>query len=447
MIDFRIVPLRRRISLKIHRMLWVILFTSSTFSSYCLFAARSVGESPLQTRSRENSRAVFNVRDYGAKCDGKADDSNAIQAAVRAADGQGIVYIPAGTCVFRKPILARKVQIWGVGKNVSILKFTGVKGAAITFDYPIPMYMLSPGMTNLSLIGPGSETTTTGVQLGGGSGAEGARLDVVEIAGFGTGVENAKWSFLTEIRDCYLSDGVDVELTGSPTAGENMRFVHCTFDHTTKPSSVIVDGGDYMQPEFVDCSFDGAILRVRSGMVSVVGGHFEDTVRGGRYLAAIGGGRYEATTSVINVTLNTDGNYAYPASSLFHVLNGGALNVENLEACTVIHNFNVMDVDAGGKGSIVNLMAANCGGWPDAPIAATGKGSENVTQISTLASGANENNVLNGPIQLGKDGPTIESGSGPATGSCVTGSIYLNKHGGPGSTLYVCASGRWVAPK
>lgn len=447
MIDFQNEPLRRRISLKLHRLLWVAFFASFTVSSYWLFIVSAFAGAPLQTQSWKRGLAVFNIKDYGAKCDGKTDDSNAIQAAVLAADGYGIVYIPAGTCVFRSPLQAGKVRIEGVGKNVSVLRYEGAKGVAITFNYPIPTYMLSPGMSNLSVIGPGFETDTVGVQLGGDAGAEGSQFQSLEVSGFGTGVENSKWSFLTEFRDCYLSDGVDVRLIGSPTSGENMRFAHCTFDHTTKPSSVIVGGGDNMQPEFVDCSFDGAILRVRSGMVSVVGGHFEDTIRGGKYFVVIGGARYDATASVVNVTLNDDRNYSYPANSLFHVLTGGALNIENLEACTGINNFNVMDVDAGGRGSIVNLMVPNCGGWPHFPLAATGRGSENVTQIATVASGANENNVLTGPIQLGKDGPIIESGSGPATGSCVTGGIYLNKHGGSGSTLYVCVSGKWAASK
>lgn len=403
---------------------------------------------PNSSRSQKQvSWPVFNIKNYGAKCDGHTDDSAAIRAAIHAANESGIVYIPAGTCVFSTPIFAGKAQIRGVGKNVSILKFTAAMGPAFTFDYPVPMFMLSPGMTNLSLIGPGPNTATTGVLLGGKAGAEGAQFDSVEIAGFGTGIRNSRWVFLTEFRDCYLSNGVDAKLMGSPTAGENMRFVHCTFDHTTRPSSVIVGGGDYMQPEFVDCSFDGAILDIRSGMVSIIGGHFEDTISGGAFFATIGDGRHDANVSIINATLNADGHYSYPSKSLFRVRAGSNLNVEDFQACTLIHNFNVMDVDAGGKGSIINLMVPNCGGWASSPLAATGAGAGSVAQIVTPGSGADGNNVLTRPIQFGKGGPTISSGSGAPDGSCTNGSLYLNSAGKVGSTLYVCAADSWVAAK
>ncbi|MDE3180664.1 MAG: hypothetical protein KGM47_13520 [Acidobacteriota bacterium] len=412
-------------------------------------AASANPSSRISMRSHQRKAAwpVCNIKDFGAKCDGRTDDSSAIRAAIQAANENGLVYIPAGTCVFSAPISAGKVQIRGVGKNVSILKYKGASGSAFTFDYPIPMYMLSPGMSDLSLIGPGPETNTTGVLLGGKAGAEGARFDSVEIADFGTGITNSKWVFLTEFKDCYLSNGVDAKLNGSPTSGENMRFVHCTFDHTTKPSSVIVDGGDYMQPEFVDCSFDGAVLRIQSGMVSVVGGHFEDTCPGGKYFAIIGDGRHDATVSIVNATLNADGHYSYPSKSLFHVRSGSNLNVEDLQACTLIHAFNVMDVDAGGKGSIINLMVPNCGGWANSPLAATGEGSANVEQIATPGSGTEVNNVITRPIQFGKDGPAISWGAGAPGGSCANGSLYLNKSGKSGSTLYVCVTGNWAAAK
>ena len=48
---------------------------------------------------------VFNVRDYGAKGDGKTLDSPAINAAIEAAvhDGGGQVLLPAGTYYWRRP--------------------------------------------------------------------------------------------------------------------------------------------------------------------------------------------------------------------------------------------------------------------------------------------------------------------------------------------------------
>lgn len=401
----------------------------------------------LGERSRIEKSLFFNVKQFGAKCDGRTDDSLAIQAAIKAADRHGVVFVPAGTCVFKSPLTAGVARIEGVGKNVSVLKYEGSKGAAITVDYPIPMYMLSPGISNLSIIGPGSETDTVGVELGGKSGAEGSQFQFLEVSGFGTGIQNSSWAFLMEFRDSYFSNGVDLRLTGSPSSGENVRFVHCIFDHTDKPSSVVLAGGDFLQPEFVDCSFDGAVLQIHSGMVSLVGGHFEDTVAGGKYFAIIGDGRHDATASFVNVTLSADGNYSYPNKSLFHVLAAGSLSVQNLQACTLIPAFNVMNVDAGGRGLILNLMVPNCGGWAETPLAATGKGSAAVAQITGPGAGAGSNNVFAEPLQFGKDGPVVRWGTGVPAGSCVTSSLYLNKTGKPGSTLYVCVAGSWAAIK
>lgn len=399
------------------------------------------------TRVRKSNWPIFDIRNYGAKCDGKSNDSLAIQATIRAAKNRGVVYIPPGTCMFTTPLSAQNIQIKGVGKSVSILKYSGAVGNAITFNYSVPTYMLSPGMENLSLIGPGSDTKTTGVLLGGKSGAEGARFKSIEISGFGTGVRNSTWTFLTEFINCYFSDGADLNLVGLASSGENMSFVHCTFDHTSKISSVIVDGGDFMQPEFDECSFDGAVLRVRSGMVSVLGGHLEDTIAGGEYFAAIGDGAHDATVSIVNTTLNVDGKYSYPSNSLFHVLAGSSLSVENLQACTLMPFFNVMDVDAGGRGYIANLLVPNCGGWPNHPLAATGKGATNVAQIESPGSGPEMNNVFVRPLQFGEMGPTISWGDGPPKGPCGNSSLYLNKSGKAGSTLYVCVTGNWIAIK
>lgn len=52
---------------------------------------------------------------------------------------------------------------------------------------------------------------------------------------------------------------------------------------------------------------------------------------------------------------------------------------------------------------------------------------------------------LNGSTNtLSVDGVLWSTGSGAPSGSCVTGSIYSNKTGGTGSSLYGCKSGSWA---
>src|SRR5204862_5152148 len=51
------------------------------------------------TDSSHSTLILFNVQNYGARGDGKSDDTAAIQAAINAADasGGGTVYLPAGS--------------------------------------------------------------------------------------------------------------------------------------------------------------------------------------------------------------------------------------------------------------------------------------------------------------------------------------------------------------
>ncbi len=57
------------------------------------------------------------------------------------------------------------------------------------------------------------------------------------------------------------------------------------------------------------------------------------------------------------------------------------------------------------------------------------------------------NGTFSGAVQVGgPPGPTWTSGLAYPSGPCRTGSLYTRTSGGPGSTLFVCQSGRW-APK
>lgn len=74
------------------------------------------------------SNNVINVRlpPYNAKGDGQSDDTDAIQTALAAAGsaGGGVVYLPAGTYVFRRPVTMRKsgVILRGDGRGKTTIR-------------------------------------------------------------------------------------------------------------------------------------------------------------------------------------------------------------------------------------------------------------------------------------------------------------------------------------
>ena len=68
---------------------------------------------------------VFNVKDYGAKGDGSADDTSAFMAAVTDA-GNGTVYVPTGTYIISSEIiLSDGVTFMGEGYNSCLKRRTG----------------------------------------------------------------------------------------------------------------------------------------------------------------------------------------------------------------------------------------------------------------------------------------------------------------------------------
>ena len=83
-----------------------------------------------------NGGQVYNVRAYGAKCDGSTDDYTAIQAAINAAETvNGIVFIPSATCISSQPLLINKQitlkgTIHQLGYVKSQIVFTGNGGGS-----------------------------------------------------------------------------------------------------------------------------------------------------------------------------------------------------------------------------------------------------------------------------------------------------------------------------
>ena len=97
--------------------------------------------------SNLNIKDIFNVKDYGASGDGKADDSEAVQKALSSAEanGGGIIYLPAGeyniTSLTEALNIPDKVIIAGDGKDNTV----------INTDKRIYFYKNYGGITNISL--------------------------------------------------------------------------------------------------------------------------------------------------------------------------------------------------------------------------------------------------------------------------------------------------------
>ncbi len=92
--------------------------------------ARYVTQAELSSLYTDRMK-IYNVLAYGAKGDGATDDSEAIQAAIDAAEAGGIVYFPAGIYLIGTELswTADGVSLIGAGKDVTTLRNASGLGA------------------------------------------------------------------------------------------------------------------------------------------------------------------------------------------------------------------------------------------------------------------------------------------------------------------------------
>jgi hypothetical protein len=93
--------------------------------------------------------AVLNILDYGAIANDNLDDSQAVQAAMRAAENSPThktVYIPAGTFIFTTSVYPGSgIRLKGAGKNLTILKCSD------TYSADSYGMMLTNGLANYTI--------------------------------------------------------------------------------------------------------------------------------------------------------------------------------------------------------------------------------------------------------------------------------------------------------
>lgn len=195
---------------------------SQGFAS-CLRASEQDRESHIHSHNSLHRKAnyVYDVRDFGAKGDGRANDTTAIQAAIAvAAAKEGVVELPGGDFVVdRISIPGAHVGLRGAGSQWTRLIHNRSRGPIVDFStWTRNTNYLTTGQYNgFSVIGRSGDADEIGVNLSRYPGSVGVvRMDDVAIRDTGGPALYATYLYMGMLSNCIF---------GRPSGGHNVPYV------------------------------------------------------------------------------------------------------------------------------------------------------------------------------------------------------------------------------
>ncbi|HHP5661883.1 glycoside hydrolase family 55 protein [Bacillus paranthracis] len=142
----------------------------------------------------------LSVKDFGAKGDGKTNDSSAIQETIRNLEkkGGGVLYFPKGNYLITSSInINKNIQIKGEGKYNSILKLNGPIKA---IDLSSKIAKLGVTIESLGIVGTGEKGQ---IGIDAYYFVNGSRIQDVRIENVDTGIRLAK-TWYASLNDIYI---------------------------------------------------------------------------------------------------------------------------------------------------------------------------------------------------------------------------------------------------
>lgn len=194
------------------------------------------------------SAQKINIRDYGAKGDGKSDDTNALQKALDFANKTyaanrktATLFVPIGTYLVNKPLTFNKyISIEGEFINSSIIRMTKSNSEFIIMEKSRDegtIYNSYNYVKNLTLQGPefsgdpfaekntASYKNSIGIKIMGMR----TRLQDLQIEGFPTAAIDIRAAYYTFINNCFIKNNaiginIDEMATSTYITNNELRF-------------------------------------------------------------------------------------------------------------------------------------------------------------------------------------------------------------------------------
>lgn len=332
--------------------------------------------------------------------------------------GGTIRILGAASCYTQKTAVSfstvgKPVIIQGDGANSSCINFapTSGSGTAFLLDWGTSA-RTAYGLRDIQLQGPGTGSSTVGVQLGSSNGADTALLDGIKVEGFGTGVSDSNTqAFLITLRKSTVSGNkVNLSITN---AVENFNIEHSVlsnFSAANEAGCLSVSDGDV---NISDTSLDSCQLAV-SGLanVTVTDGHMENPNHDAYDFVSFTGSNSVRMEGVVmlqdlttapnpeQISINGNGTFIWANSFYF----SGAMQTNFIKIVGGNPNiYSYGDMDGSAAYSAVWL-----GGGTSGKIALLPQ----PTDASLKLSGPSASLNIQGPLQVGSGSGILSSGTG-----------------------------------
>jgi hypothetical protein len=217
---------------------WLLTAAVSTLFGHA-YAQSTPAEFAVTTSGSESAETLLlserevepvSLKAFGAKCDGRTDDTAAITKA--ASSGRALL-VPRGVCVYSSGmVLPRKgaATLIGYGPMLSTLKYTG-QGAAISFDTSVVNIVRAPLFRDFQ-IDASRSTATHGLHLSNKSDGNGLSWGEVrniyavgskQPGSFGVRADGVVYTTFTNIVARAWDTGFHFGVTGRPSSNNTIH--------------------------------------------------------------------------------------------------------------------------------------------------------------------------------------------------------------------------------
>lgn len=225
---------------------------------------------------------IVNVKDFGAKGDGVADDTEAIQAAIDSlvdTQAKGAVLIPTGKYVINSKleIDVAYVSIKANGATIDASNITSGEALHVYGSYYPPFYQSMNCLEGFELIGAGRNTDTIGILFDSSTGSTShTNYFKLNINKFKTGIVFGSHSYLQNFINCDVSDCKTCVLmpTGYTDYGEKISFFGCTLYNSNNAIEIRnSDGAFFITQTSID--YTQHVATVNAGVLFLTDCHIE----------------------------------------------------------------------------------------------------------------------------------------------------------------------------